>query len=84
MGARVGCFPTPRGLPRYSGGSASTSVLTRSLRADDSATAIEYSLIVALIAVAIIGGLQTVGSSLNAVFYHVASTLKPIVDRGHV
>ena len=51
------------------------SALTRLLRADDGATAIEYGLIVALVAVAIIGGLQTVGSSLNAVFYQVASAL---------
>jgi hypothetical protein len=33
MGARVGCFPTPRGLPRYSGGSASTSSLSRPTQA---------------------------------------------------
>ena len=28
MGARIGCFPIPRGLPRYSGGSASTTSLS--------------------------------------------------------
>jgi hypothetical protein len=33
MGARVGCFPIPRGLPRYSGGSASATSLSRPAQA---------------------------------------------------
>ena len=33
MGARIGCFPIPRGLPRNSGGSASTSSLSRPAQA---------------------------------------------------
>ncbi len=32
-GANVGCFPIPRGLPRYSGGSASTTSLSRPAQA---------------------------------------------------
>ena len=40
------------------------------------ATAIEYGLIAALIAVVIIGALTTVGTSLNATFTSVASSLR--------
>jgi len=32
-GARVGCFPVPRGLPRISGGSASATSLSRPAQA---------------------------------------------------
>ena len=40
------------------------------------ATAIEYGLIAALIAVVIIGALTTVGSNLNTDFTSVASSLR--------
>lgn len=40
------------------------------------ATAIEYGLLAALIAVAIIGALQTVSKQLTATFSGVASTLE--------
>jgi pilus assembly protein Flp/PilA len=40
------------------------------------ATAIEYGLIAALIAVAIVGGLTTVGTSLSGAFNSVATTVK--------
>jgi pilus assembly protein Flp/PilA len=40
------------------------------------ATAIEYGLIAALIAVAIVGGLTTVGTSLSGAFSSVATTVK--------
>jgi len=33
MGARIGCFPIPRGLPRNSGGSAPTTSLSRPAQA---------------------------------------------------
>ncbi|MEN9719063.1 MAG: hypothetical protein RIQ99_1941 [Pseudomonadota bacterium] len=39
------------------------------------ATAVEYGLIAALIAVAIIGGVTTVGTNLNSKFSNVSSTL---------
>lgn len=42
---------------------------------EDGATAIEYGLIAALIAVAIIAALQAVGSNLQATFNNVASSL---------
>jgi pilus assembly protein Flp/PilA len=42
----------------------------------DGATAIEYGLIAALIAVVIIGALTTVGSNLNTDFTSVASSLR--------
>ena len=40
------------------------------------ATAIEYGLIAALVAVAIVAGLTTVGTSLNAAFTSVSTTVK--------
>jgi pilus assembly protein Flp/PilA len=49
--------------------------ITRFLHAESGATAIEYGLIVALIAVFIIGAVSTVGSNLGAQFNSVASTL---------
>jgi pilus assembly protein Flp/PilA len=42
----------------------------------DGATAIEYGLIAALIAVVIIGALTTVGSNLNTDFTSVATSLR--------
>jgi pilus assembly protein Flp/PilA len=44
-------------------------------RNEDGATAIEYGLIAALIAVAAISAMQLVGSSLTATFNNVASKL---------
>ena len=53
--------------------------LTNTLRrfADDEsgATAIEYGLIAALIAVVIIGGLQSIGGNLKTTFNNVGSAL---------
>jgi pilus assembly protein Flp/PilA len=43
------------------------------LRDDAGATAIEYGLIAALIAVVIIGAVQLVGSNLNTTFSTIAS-----------
>ena len=45
------------------------------LRDDAGATAIEYELIAALIAVAIIGAATTVGTNLGTTFNNVASSL---------
>jgi pilus assembly protein Flp/PilA len=48
----------------------------KSLLIDESgATAIEYGLIAALIAVALIGALQAVGGSLNSMFTAVSGAL---------
>ena len=51
------------------------SLLINLLRNDAGATAIEYGLIAALIAVAAIAAFQLVGTSLTSVFNTVASDL---------
>ncbi len=54
-----------------------TNVLARlnSLRSEDGATAVEYGLMVALIAVVIIGGVTAIGLALAGVFDGVAGDL---------
>jgi pilus assembly protein Flp/PilA len=51
------------------------ATLTKLWRAEDGATAIEYGLIAALIAVAAISAMQQVGTSLTHTFNNVASKL---------
>lgn len=51
------------------------SVVARLLRDNSGATAIEYGLIAALIAVAAIAAFQLVGTNLTSVFDNVASDL---------
>jgi pilus assembly protein Flp/PilA len=51
------------------------SLAKRFIQAESGATAIEYGLIVALIAVFIIGAVTTVGSNLSTQFNAVASNL---------
>ena len=51
------------------------SVIARLLRDDAGATAIEYGLIAALIAVAAIAAFTLVGSNLSSIFNTVASDL---------
>ena len=51
------------------------ATLSRLLKNDDGATAIEYGLIAALIAVAAVTVLGTVGTSLTATFSTVATKL---------
>jgi pilus assembly protein Flp/PilA len=51
------------------------NLLSRFVRDDSGATAIEYGLIAALIAVVIIGALTAVGTSLNAKLNAVATSL---------
>jgi len=48
----------------------------RFLRDDSGATAIEYGLIAALVAVVLITGLTTLGTTLNAKFSNIASSIK--------
>lgn len=50
-------------------------LIDRFLRDESAATAIEYGLIAALIAVVIIVGLTTVGTKLNTKFASIATTL---------
>ncbi|HEV2334339.1 MAG TPA: Flp family type IVb pilin [Stellaceae bacterium] len=54
---------------------AQNSVLTRVVRDESGATAIEYGLIAALIAVAAIVAMQAVGTSLIGIFTTVATDL---------
>jgi pilus assembly protein Flp/PilA len=49
--------------------------LLKLLRDEDGATAIEYGLIAALIAVAAVAAMTTVGTNLSATFNSVASQL---------
>ena len=49
------------------------------IQEEDGVTAIEYGLIAALIAVAIIATVQTVGTDLNAVFNKVSGCLTKAV-----
>jgi pilus assembly protein Flp/PilA len=51
------------------------AVFARMLRNDDGATAIEYGLIAALIAVVIIGAVTVVGTSLSSTFTSVSNAL---------
>jgi len=53
-----------------------TKLISRFVRDESGATAIEYGLIAALIAVVIITVLTTVGSNLNVKFTSVAAGLK--------
>ncbi len=51
------------------------NLFTRFVRDESGATAIEYGLIAALIAVVIIGTLQAVGTNLKTTFTSVSSSL---------
>ena len=51
------------------------ATLTKLWKSEDGATAIEYGLIAALIAVAAIAAMQLVGTNLTSVFNNVASDL---------
>jgi pilus assembly protein Flp/PilA len=49
--------------------------VTRFLKDESGATAIEYGLIAALIAVVLVGALQAVGNSLNGTFTEIQTKL---------
>jgi pilus assembly protein Flp/PilA len=51
-------------------------LISRFVRDESGATAIEYGLIAALIAVVIITALSTIGTNLNTKFSSIASTLR--------
>jgi pilus assembly protein Flp/PilA len=57
------------------GGPSMRKILQRFLFDDSGATAIEYGLIAALVAVVIITGLTTLGTQLNASFSNVAANI---------
>jgi pilus assembly protein Flp/PilA len=53
-----------------------TKLISRFVRDESGATAIEYGLIAALIAVVIITALTSIGTNLNTKFNSIASTLR--------
>ena len=53
-----------------------TNLIQHFLRDEDGATAIEYGLIAALIAVVIIGAVTVVGTSLSTTFSTVSTSIK--------
>jgi len=53
------------------------SFLTRFLRDEEGATAIEYGLIAALVSVVVIGALTLLGDNLNATFNRIAANIAP-------
>jgi pilus assembly protein Flp/PilA len=53
-----------------------TNLFSRFVRDESGATAIEYGLIAALIAVVIIGAVTSVGTSLSTTFSSVAGAVK--------
>ncbi len=54
---------------------ASNTMIRRFLRDDTGATAVEYGLLVGLIAVAIMGGLEAVATSINQTFTTVETEM---------
>ena len=52
------------------------NIISRFIRDESGATAIEYGLIAALIAVVIITGVTAVGTKLSATFTSLSTTLK--------
>ena len=53
------------------------SFLTRFLRDEEGATAIEYGLIAALVSVVVIGALTLLGGNLEATFNRIADNIAP-------
>ena len=52
-----------------------TKFLSRFVRDEQGVTAMEYGMIAALIAVVILGVLQTLGTNLNTTFFNVSSAI---------
>jgi pilus assembly protein Flp/PilA len=61
--------------PRHQSGEKMKNVLQKFLKDESGATAIEYGLIAALIAVAIIVGARGVGNAVNAKFIGIAGNV---------
>jgi pilus assembly protein Flp/PilA len=53
-----------------------TKILNKRFKNEDGATAIEYGLIAALIAVAAIAAMQNIGKQLGTTFNNVSNSLK--------
>ena len=52
------------------------NILERFIRNKSGATAIEYGLIAAIVSIAVIGGLTTLGGNLSSTFNNVSAQLK--------
>ena len=52
-----------------------TEILIRFLEDDGAATAIEYSLILGLVVLAIVGAIQFLGQSLSSMYLYVSSNV---------
>ena len=52
------------------------NILARFIKDQSGVTAIEYGLIAALVSIAIIGGLTTLGGNLSSTFNNVSAQLK--------
>jgi pilus assembly protein Flp/PilA len=80
MLVRTGSFGgmTIEAGPRYSGvrSRQMKNLVTRFVKDESGATAIEYGLIAALISVVIIGVLSTLGTNLNTKFQEIADELE--------
>jgi pilus assembly protein Flp/PilA len=61
--------------PALEGEAQMISTFTKLMKNEDGATAIEYGLIAALIAVAAIAAFQLVGTSLSSIFNTIAGEL---------
>jgi len=59
----------------YTGEVAMLKTLKTFTKDESGATAIEYGLIAALVAVGLIGALTALGNSLSSIFMHVSTTL---------
>ena len=59
-----------------------SSLILRFVKDDSGATAIEYGLIAALVAVAIIGAMQTMSGSLSTTFGKVTTAINGAVGGG--
>lgn len=53
-----------------------SKIVTRFIKDESGATAIEYGLIAALIAVVIVGAVTTIGTKLNTSFGNVGNAIK--------
>ena len=58
------------------------NLISRFLKDDSGATAIEYALIAALVSVAAVGALTVMGQTLNTMFGAAASALSTAVSGG--
>jgi pilus assembly protein Flp/PilA len=65
-----------RRLSKLQKGVTMSTLIQRFVRDQSGATAIEYGLIAALIAVVIIGAVQVVGTNLSTTFTTVATSIK--------